>query len=804
MAKPINCYLTAVEGTPGVVRFHWTWPLPAYMNWYHDQDYNVAYRYARIMWHYTVADGIWRLGEDVTVGREHVLVKNTDENYYDITIPDNAQVIRAIVWPRFNDNKGDADTGSWLDIDYSDPALGWGWTWSDEVFYYTWLTAPDKPSAPTTTANKIRLITESTFVSRVATHMQFEFQDKDGRSILSDYVPLKNDKASFITDGTHNGRYQARVKAWSLTADRSIKVGSEWSEWSDYIYTTPDVPQKPRVSRVSSTSVRLSWDAIAPNAKYIIEYADRLEKFDSKDYSSSNEVETTNLVLTGLDSGTTYYFRLVTNVYNDKNELIGTSDPSEIVSIGVGKRPNPPTTWSSTTTAIVGDTIRFYWTHNAADNSRETTGQIGLTINGGAEYIRTIQNEYSEDDDPGVYSFEISTDTPDMVNGATISWRVRTKGIDLGDNAYSDWSISREVKLYTRPSVTVSMPSTVASFPFTTTINSSGGNQTPTAYYITIQAKSNYTTVDNAGNLVTVSNGQRLYTRFINSNEKQLTFDINANDVYLASDMEYIMSVTVSMDSGLTATRDYIFSTSFITTLLSPRCELLPNNELKAISIKPFVQNPDGSFPINIELSVYRRAADDSFITIAENVPNSQSYILDPHPQFKGCSYRIVARDTTTGSVGFTDVNNIPTYNKSVVIQWDEKWNDDVVGDPLNVISNGAIKWSGQVLEIPYNIDVSEDNDPDVNLVKYIGRKDPVSYYGTQLNTSSQWSMEIPKSDDETIAKLRKLSSYMGDVYVREPSGLGYWAQIKVSFSQTHRELTVPISFDIVKVEGGM
>ena len=44
----------------------------------------------------------------------------------------------------------------------------------------------------------------------------------------------------------------------------------------------------------------------------------------------------------------------------------------------------------------------------------------------------------------------------------------------------------------------------------------------------------------------------------------------------------------------------------------------------------------------------------------------------------------------------------------------------------------------------------------------------------------------------------------MGDVYVREPSGSGYWANIKVSFSQTHCDLVIPISFTVTRVEGGM
>mgnify|MGYP006874731869 CR=1 FL=1 len=64
--------------------------------------------------------------------------------------------------------------------------------------------------------------------------------------------------------------------------------------------------------------------------------------------------------------------------------------------------------------------------------------------------------------------------------------------------------------------------------------------------------------------------------------------------------------------------------------------------------------------------------------------------------------------------------------------------------------------------------------------------------------------MQIPKDDKETLYALRRLSIWKGDVYVREPSGSGYWANVSVSFSQKHREVTIPVSFDIRRVEGGI
>ena len=89
-------------------------------------------------------------------------------------------------------------------------------------------------------------------------------------------------------------------------------------------------------------------------------------------------------------------------------------------------------------------------------------------------------------------------------------------------------------------------------------------------------------------------------------------------------------------------------------------------------------------------------------------------------------------------------------------------------------------------------------------MVKYIGRSRPVSYYGTQIDSTATWNVEIPKKDKETLYGLRRLANWTGDVYVREPSGSGYWANVSVSFSQTHCELTIPVTLSLTRVEGGI
>lgn len=204
----------------------------------------------------------------------------------------------------------------------------------------------------------------------------------------------------------------------------------------------------------------------------------------------------------------------------------------------------------------------------------------------------------------------------------------------------------------------------------------------------------------------------------------------------------------------------------------------------------------------DVTLSVYRREFDGGFTEIITGLDNTrQTFTTDPHPALDYARYRIVAIVNATGAVSYYDVPGFPIQEHGIIIQWDEAWVnfDTDIDEEL-----AQPPWTGSLVRIPYNIDVSDSNGPDVTMIKYIGRKRPVSYYGTQLGEKQTWNVEIPKEDKDTLYALRRLSLWMGDVYVREPSGSGYWANITVSFSQKHCEVTIPVTFDITRVEGGM
>ena len=175
--------------------------------------------------------------------------------------------------------------------------------------------------------------------------------------------------------------------------------------------------------------------------------------------------------------------------------------------------------------------------------------------------------------------------------------------------------------------------------------------------------------------------------------------------------------------------------------------------------------------------------------------------VVDPHPALNYARYRLVAKENTTGRVTAYDTRPIPVGEKAIVLQWNENWTD-FIADGTIIPSENA--WAGSMLKLPYNIDISATIDKEITDVNYIGRENPVSYYGTHLSEKSKWTTVIPRDDTETIYALRRLQKYMGDVYVREPSGIGYWAHVDVEFPINHMTVTSTVNLTITRVEGGI
>ena len=341
---------------------------------------------------------------------------------------------------------------------------------------------------------------------------------------------------------------------------------------------------------------------------------------------------------------------------------------------------------------------------------------------------------------------------------------------------------------------------TVTAFPFYISGLAGPKTQAPIGYHLTVSANSTYETVDSVGNTKIVNSGNAVYSKYFDINDP-LMVEFSAGNIDLENGIEYTVTCVVSMNSGLTKESSLTFTVNWSDASYNPNAGISVDKDLLVAYIRPYCRDDDGVLVGDVSLAVYRREFDGSFTELAKGLDNSKNVVItDPHPSLDYARYRIVATTNSTGAVSFNDLPGYPVNGKSIIIQWDEEWKE------FDSSSGGRLMdrpWTGSMLKLPGNIDVSDSYDQDVSMIKYIGRSHPIAYYGTQRGETPTWNVEIPKSDKDTLYSIRRLASWMGDVYVREPSGSGYRASIKVSFSQKHCELTIPVTLSITRVEGG-
>ena len=788
----------------------------------------------QVIWKYATGDGVAFIGNNSTT-TDKQSVYNAPQNAVQVTVQ-----IKPISKKHKVNNK---ETSYWTAA------------WSTLKTYNFSSNPPKAPGVPSVELKDFKLTAELDNLDLNATSIQFQIVKDNSTVYKTGTATIKTGHASYSCTVTAGSVYKVRCRA---VRD---KLYSDWSDYSDNKGTVPAAPKKiVELKALSETSVYIDWENVSNATTYKIEYTTKKEYFDSSNEVNSMTVDATvvgHAEITGLESGQEYFFRV------RAENAEGYSSWSEIKSIVIGKEPAAPTTWSSTTTVITGDPLTLYWVHNSEDGSSQTYAEIELYINDVKE-THTVKNTEDEDEKDKTSSYVINTS--EYVEGVKIQWRVRTAGITKAYGDWSiqrtvDVYAPPTLELGVTDSDGILIEN-LEFFPFYISALAGPNTQAPIGYSLTITSNETYETVDYIGNTKMVNEGEAVYSKYFDTTDP-LLIELSAGNIDLENNISYTVICTVSMNSGLTAEAISEFTVSWtdeeyepdaeigidrdtVVTYIRPYCEYYPwiyykvvhdvdtdtyvkteevIEELEGMSLVDIYTTTDemvfsattevgetiyfcmvesevGALVEDITLSVYRREFDGRFTELATGIINAKNtFITDPHPALDLARYRIVAITNSTGAVSYSDIPGYPVEEKAAIIQWEEEWSsfdataeDELVEPP----------WSGSMLKLPYNIDVSDKHASDVELVEYVGREHPVSYYGTQLGETSSWNMEIEKSDKDTLYALRRLSKWMGDVYVREPSGSGYWASISVSFSQKHCELTIPVSLEITRVEGGL
>lgn len=665
-----------------------------------------------------------------------------------------------------------------------------------------------------------------------ATGVKFNIVRDNTTSIHTSSAVAINTETNYVS-------YQYTVEPGHTYTVRACSVGSNgkdsaWSNFSNEVGTKPSAPAGITTYRRNkrtdgAIAAYLEWSAVTNAKTYKIEYVTVESDFETtpgniQEVTTENARTSLEIILN--ETGKDYFFRV--RAVNDNGE----SDPTAVVKIPIGSTPAAPSTWSSSESAFVGETMELNWVHNPTDNSKQTYAQLSFNINDtGWVTLEVFENTTDPDTtgervDETKYTygtavsykgnmyFKMDTTHPELKN-AKIQWKARTAGVT---DAFSDidWSVERTIYIYEKPSLALSMTSdlagtgplitTLTSFPFYIRGQISLSDHTiqrPVGYHLQIISNEYYVTADDLGRTKTINPGDPVYSKYFSTSDT-LIVEMSANNIDLESGISYTVYCNVDMSTGLTVSNQdnlHNFTVDWIDIEYKINADISISKDAYTALITPYCADQEGNLIENVTLSVYRREYDGSYKEIATGIPNNYTAVTDPHPALDYARYRFIAKDTRTGAISFYDMAGFPVNGYEVVLQWDEEWSTFDMGESTSV---EGPPWSGSLLKLPYNIKVTDSRKPSVSLVEYAGRKYAVSYYGTAVDESSQWSVDIPKEDKDTIYALRRLSLWTGDVYVREPSGMGYWANVGVSFSQSYDDVKIPISLDIKRVEGGV
>lgn len=830
-----------------------------FVTWTWNRDNTEEYE---VRWDYYTNNNLWFGGVSSTT--------TTKDKWSTYSIPSNATRVRVRIKPKSKTKtENNKETSYWK-------ASWCGWKEHNVE------AKPATPTGLTVTLEGLDLRAEVTNLQGDPSIVQFEVVKDDSTVYKNDKVGVSTGAATYTCKVLAGSFYKVRCRA------NKDGAYSEWTAYSNNEESSPKAPDKftkcepgNPAENDGNPSVSLAWAAIATAVSYDIEYTTVKTHFDTAadKVTSKNVTTTTCLITNDIQTGKEYFFRI-----RSVNKKGSKSDWSEISSTIIGKKPLPPTTWSSTNTVIVGEPLFLYWIHNSEDGSSLTYSNVRVMA--GDTVIVNTDLDHTEEEDLSTGSYEI--DTSSFAEGTVLQWSIKTAGIS---KTYSDYSIPRTVDIYAQPTLTMTLTDhagsvfeTLTNFPIKVEAVAGPASQSPVWYHLEIVANETYETVDEVGNVKMVIEGEQVYSKHFDT-KMTLETEISAGDVYLENGVSYTVNCTVSMDSGLTVTATREFTTAWEDTTYRPDIQIGIDEETLSAYICPFCEthsieyykvdkigsnyivdkttkyesvsraftrirysDTDGSIKYRYEevaalgtttdsdesfngktvysgttsegvsvtyceisvgtpvtdvlLAVYRREFDGSFTEIASGLDGSKrTFVTDPHPSLDYARYRVVATSKTTGAVAYYDPPGHPVGCKSAIIQWNEEWSEfDTFG---NEDALEKPPWAGSMLKLSYNIDVSNKNTSDVSLIDYAGRKHPVSYYGTQLGETQSWSLVIEKSDKETLYALRRLSVWMGDVYVREPSGSGYWANISVTYNQKHKDMTIPVTIEVTRVEGG-
>lgn len=642
----------------------------------------------------------------------------------------------------------------------------------------------------------------------------------------------------------------------ALVLSHGEKAKSPWA-YAAPVVAKPSGPTLKTVAAEGDDGIKATYSAVACQS-YTVEYvADSYDYFNSKREAvrSVTGVGGTTFIQSGLELGHTWYVRV--RAVNQSGE-----GPWSTQQVGakLELHPDVPTTYDTDPSYKRSDSVRMRWTHNCEGNSEQSEAEVAMKLSTQSDAQATtysvgedmfLVRPLSGYADSSVVQWRVRTkgnrsewspwsvwrqfavyDLPSVTcslsqNGQFTLVPTSEEGYSskqpnaegwyeyTEDNGYfstEDVSVVTGKAYYRFDGTGTSDASTggnaLRSIPLLVQMDSQGGGGMPVGYHLTITAREGYSYEAIDGTVVMVPEGFIVYQKDYSTNARSFETEIGV-DVGFQDGASYTVVAELAMNSGLHATStECQLDVDFNAKIPDPEgtVTFAPDDLIAEVRCACYdeIDGPGDTYEEvlvdDIDLSVYRINTDGTVTLVQSGLPNTGTVsVTDPHATFGKCQYRIVARSLLTGQSVYSD-EEADSPHSTCCVQWDESWSEYVESE---VDEPGAMQtYTGNRIDGLYNLNLDESGSMQAEDAEYIGRKHPVSYYGTQRGHTASYRVDFPKADAETLSKCRRLMDYPGDAYVREPSGLGFWARVSnPRISRSYDSQAVSFTFEAIHVD---
>ena len=556
--------------------------------------------------------------------------------------------------------------------------------YSNTATVYTTPTAPTWTSVTRNSDTQVTLKWSNTSASYTKVYIE---RQTDGGSWSALANVSKGTTQYVDSTTTKDHAYKYRIRSYN---------GGRYSSYATSgttITMTPAAPTKITLSRSSGTTV----DVTLTNNSNV---ATKVQYQVSTDGGATWGTTTDSASLTSFSVTISGTGKVRARNYNST----GTSDWITSASITTLTPPNPPTLKSPSgiVNKSLGGNVTFSWTHNPVDGSAQTAYKLDYSIDGGSTWTELT----------GTTSQTRNVAVSTWSAGATVTWRVCTKGADA---SYSDWSSTKTFNVYTEPSVSITSPSgSITSMPISVS-----------ATY------SDMTGFSCAAATVAIYSGtKKLYSKSCTISGTSITASITAGNYLPENGESYTAKVTVRSSSSLTSSAESAFSTDF-TEPAEGSLDITNDPETGCVQVSATYDNTGADEPA-VAVSIARVNADGTTTMLLDHGANADTIIDKYAPLNTPYQYTVITH-ASSEAITTVDFDNIIETDL-----WFVYWGDNIA----------SAKWN------PDNAGINVAR-PQKKRVWYVGRKDPVSYDGSAVSfTESPSWMILTKEEAEPFIQL--------------------------------------------------